>query len=216
MSVGGYDEGYADGKAEGMEQGFEEGVLSVPSYYAEYINFGGEVFPENYNFVMKVRKSIGINFMRSQNLKSIKLIADDTTHTINMQQIYRECATLEIVDLTEYGRKITNASYMFFQAKAIKSVYGALDVSECTSFTNWLNGAPNLEDIEFAPGTIKISIPFSWNDKLTDASVQSIIDGLADLTGQTAQTLTFTGTVGNKLTQAQKDAISAKNWTLAY
>jgi endonuclease I len=47
-------------------------------------------------------------------------------------------------------------------------------------------------------------------------SVQSIVDALKDLTGATAQTLTFHADVGGKLTDAQKATITAKNWTLVY
>ena len=73
----------------------------------------------------------------------------------------------------------------------------------------------SLEDITFE-GEIGKNISFSQCEKLTDASVQSIIDHLKDMTDATAPTLTFHATVGSKLTQVQKDTISAKNWTLAY
>ena len=46
--------------------------------------------------------------------------------------------------------------------------------------------------------------------------MQSIIDGLKDLTGAESQTLTFHSAVGNKLTDTQKATITAKNWTLVY
>ena len=54
------------------------------------------------------------------------------------------------------------------------------------------------------------------NGYLSDETIQSIIDGLADLTEQTTQTITFYATVGAKLTDEQKATITAKNWTLAY
>ena len=65
-------------------------------------------------------------------------------------------------------------------------------------------------------GTIGTSIGFPQSNLLTAESVQSVIDHLKDLTGQTAQTLTFHATVGGNLTAAQKAAITAKNWTLVY
>ena len=48
---------------------------------------------------------------------------------------------------------------------------------------------------------------------LTTASVQSIIDHLADLTGATTKTLTLSASA--TITDAQKTAITAKNWTLS-
>lgn len=54
------------------------------------------------------------------------------------------------------------------------------------------------------------------SEKLTNESVQSVIDHLKDLTGQATQTLTFHKNVGNRLTAAQKATLTAKNWTLVY
>lgn len=98
----------------------------------------------------------------------------------------------------------------------LKSILGALDFSECTACTIWLNGCGKLQDVSFVPNTIKISINFSPSPLLTKESIQSIIDGLADLTDSDTQTLTLRATVGAKLTDEQKATITAKNWTLAY
>lgn len=65
-------------------------------------------------------------------------------------------------------------------------------------------------------GTIGMSISLAKSGKLSNASVQAIIDHLKDFSGATAQTLTLHKDVGNKLTEAQKAAITAKNWTLVY
>ncbi len=65
-------------------------------------------------------------------------------------------------------------------------------------------------------GSIDVNISFAESPLLTNESVQSIIDHLADLTGKAAQTLTLHATVGNKLTDAQKAACTAKNWQLVY
>lgn len=65
-------------------------------------------------------------------------------------------------------------------------------------------------------GTIAKSISFPHSNLLSTDAVQSVIDALKDLTGQTVQTVTFHATVGGKLTAEQKAAITAKNWTLVY
>ena len=74
----------------------------------------------------------------------------------------------------------------------------------------------SLRYVRVAPGSIKVSQNVGAANLLEDGTIQSIIDGLADFTGATAQTLTLHADVGAKLTQAQKDAVSAKNWTLVY
>ena len=72
-----------------------------------------------------------------------------------------------------------------------------------------------LVDIVF-DGAIPLSIAFNHCTKLSDATVQSIVDRLADLTDKTSQTLTVHATVGANMTEAQKATIIAKNWTLVY
>lgn len=131
-----------------------------------------------------------------------------------------------------------NMNYLFYLAEC--TAVGVIDFSACkdTSLASIFN-APNLETIRlFIPpnvaltaanfnssgalknitfgGEITKSINFSRCPNLTAESVQSIIDHLADLTGQTAQTLTFHATVGEKLTDEQKATVTARNWTLVY
>lgn len=91
----------------------------------------------------------------------------------------------------------------------------SIDITGATSTQNMFYACFALEEIRFE-GTIESSLSFAHSSNLSTESVQSIIDHLKDLTGATAQTLTFHNDVGNKLTQAQKDAATAKNWTLAY
>lgn len=80
---------------------------------------------------------------------------------------------------------------------------------------NWTLYSAKLTHLPIS-GTIGTNCYFNSCNLLDDETIQSIIDALKDLTGATAQTLTFHKDVGAKLTQAQKDAISAKNWTLVY
>ena len=83
-----------------------------------------------------------------------------------------------------------------------------------TNVTNMFRGCSSLEEI-YCEGEINISIDFSQCPLLSAASVQSIIDCLKDLTGATQQTLTLHADVVGRMTQEQKDAITAKNWILA-
>ena len=91
-----------------------------------------------------------------------------------------------------------------------------LDFSSTTNVNNIFNGCTMLTTVRFAKETLSKSINLSSCVSLYDDSVQSIIDGLADLTGSTTQTLTLSGTTAAYLTDTQKATITAKNWTLAY
>lgn len=202
-----------------------------PIYYAMKFTglFSSATFPENYDFVLNVKKAptdMSNMFMTATGLKTVKLISEDNTNDIIYQACFRDNKTLETVDLTEYNRKPTTVAYMFLGASALKSVYGALDFTNCTNTTIWLNGAYLLEDIEFVPNTINITIPFQWCTKLTKASITSAINGLnADVTGQTvtfnkyAVNNAFGINVDDESTYTDEFNTlrqSRSNWTFAY
>lgn len=100
---------------------------------------------------------------------------------------------------------------------ALEEIDGTpLDLSSATSTSNTFGYNNALKEVRFVANSISLSIIFSACSQLSDESIQSIIDGLADLTGNTAQTLTLHATVGGKLTDEQKATITAKNWELVY
>lgn len=85
-------------------------------------------------------------------------------------------------------------------------------VTDCTGI---FNGCSALENLNIE-GSIDVNISIAAAELLSAESVQKVLDCLKDLTGQTTQTLTLHNTVGSALTDAQKAAVTAKNWTLAY
>jgi hypothetical protein len=185
-------------------------------YYASKLAslFEFSEFPENYNLTLKLQKAVSIaSVVRGSNVKSVKLISVDKESTFEANHSFRECSLLETIDLTDYSRKPSTFDYAIFNSNTLKRILGVLDLSQCTS-CNYGFHSTSLEEVEFVPNTIRINIRFP-SPNLTDASIESIINGLADLTGGTAQTLTLNG-VGTKLTETQRARISAKNWTLAY
>lgn len=112
----------------------------------------------------------------------------------------------------------------FFQTfrgrRALEIIDGnPLDFSSVSNANN-LNGpfmfCGNLIELRVVANTIKYNFNISSCGNLSAETIQSIIDGLVDLTGGTAQTLTLHATVGGKLTDEQKATITAKNWTLVY
>ena len=138
---------------------------------------------------------------------------------LNSEVIYQAsrwfeyCRKLEFLEF-KGGVKLSVINSLFNQCGKLKEVRGAIDLS-----TSWQANAPFagctlLEEIRFVENSIPISIPFNPCGLLSDASVQSIIDGLMDLTGQTAQTITFHADVKAKLTDEQIATITSKNWTI--
>lgn len=86
-----------------------------------------------------------------------------------------------------------------------------LDLSNQTE-SRMFTGAPQLKYVRFEKECINITMTFNSSNLLADETVQSIIDGLADLTGQTMQSLDFHSAIVTKLTDEQVMQIISKNW----
>lgn len=163
--------------------------------------------------------SAGSAFYNTTGVKQLKWDIGCNTTGFSMDSCFRGCSA-EILELPFLETTpITNFNRCFYEMPNLREIRTPINASGNPSFNycfNTYGGATNIELVMFVPGTIMVSISFSYCEKLNDTSIQSIIDGLADLTGGTAQTLTLHATVGAKLTDTQKTAISAKNWTVTY
>ncbi len=204
-SQGSYDEGYSAGYAAG----------SFPMYKARTITFTSNTFPENTDLVVRFENLDGMGslFYKTVGLKSVKLIYD-TEEALDMKQLVREGAALELVDLTECKARPIDISWFALSSSKLKTILGALDFSECTKATIWLNGARALEDIEFVPNTIGISLDFYWCYNLSKASLTSAVNGLSS----TAEGLTvsFSTTAVNKAfetSEGANDGSTSAEWT---
>jgi hypothetical protein len=216
-----FNSGYEQGKAEGGDN---------PLYYATIFNnvFGGAEFPENYDFVLKVKKVPALSnstcswmFNNAWNLKSITMIVDEeTTLAINLESAFAISSaankTLQLIDLSRFNRRFKGSMNNFCRyQKRLISILGALDFSKVTNTTNAFQDCLALTDIEFAEGTIPVSISFANSPLLSEASVQSIIDGLMTITDGVARTITFHQGVRNNLTSEQENEIvNVRKWTL--
>lgn len=188
-----------------------------PFEYVKILNnlYQNLTLPDGYEVTLDlpIIEQVQGTFRNAKGFAKVKLTCNEG-QLVNMWNCFSYCSA-KTVDLTEFRGKISSLSNAFMAA-SIVDILGELDLSACTDTTSVFSVAWDLTEIRIKEGTLNVGIAFTNCQKLSDASIQSIIDGLADLTGATAQTLTFHATVGTKLTQAQKDAISAKNWTLAY
>jgi hypothetical protein len=116
-----------------------------------------------------------------------------------------------VVDLSN----CTTLSYVFVTCASLETIDKLILSDKITSYVSVFEWCSALKNITIE-GIIGKSIGFPQSSLLTSESVDSIISALKDLTGATAQTLTFHATVGGKLTDEQKAAISTKNWILVY
>lgn len=100
--------------------------------------------------------------------------------------------------------------------RALKVVDGTpLNFSSVPTTTNIsILECQALEEIRFAPNSLKTKFSILHSPLLSAETIQSIIDGLADLTGATARQVLWHTDVLLKLTDEQLFAITAKNWTM--
>ena len=190
---------YADGYDAGLEDGNQQAVENLPNGFIKI-----DPTWTNLTYFCAYKASLVEHLKYS-----------DTANVTNFSNMFVSCPAKTIPSLNL--QKATNVYGMFVGAHAEE--IGELNVSNIAnepSIRDMFKNCSYLKKVCFVPGCIKFAISFAQSSKLEDVAIQSIIDGLADLTGKTAQTLTIHATVGAKLTQAQKDAITAKNWTLVY
>ena len=129
---------------------------------------------------------------------------------------YHPDETLKKIILNADLSKSDNFQNSFSNTRALESIEGTpLDLTSATRVSSIFANCNALKDVGFAPRSIFLSISFSHSPELSDESIQSIIDGLADLTGQTAQTLTLHDDVKDEIRAEQRAQATAKNWNIA-
>lgn len=188
-----------------------------------YNTFNGATFPDNTDLVINLgtktiasinNQILNQSFFNSSGLRSLKISTPTKGFNTYASNSFNNCTTLEVVDLSECEPVFFTFVQVFYKCEKLKSIYGKLDVSSVTVFTNVFYNCYALEDVEFVEGSIHYDIDFKYSSLLSDVSIQSIVDGLADLTGSDAQTLTVHADVEARMTEEQKATITAKNWEL--
>lgn len=111
--------------------------------------------------------------------------------------------------------KLSNATLLFNGRISLEEVIGELDFSGITAVnvqSNSFNGCTSLAEIRFTKESIKYNLSFTQSSQLSDESIQSILDGLANVS--TTQTLSLNSGVYAKLTEEQKQSATDKGWTI--
>lgn len=201
-----YDEGYVAGG---------NGVLLYATGLSSF--FKEASFPDGTDieiYCPNFSKTLEQFAQSAKGLRKMTLICDDTSGSCSFVNAFFG-SSVEILDISKFIRTPTVATNAFIGSK-IKTILGAIDCSLLTSTINVFVNMQKLEDVALVPNTLKIGISFSGSPELSDESVQSIVDGFADMTGQTAITLTVHKTVGAKMTDEQKATLTSKNVTLVY
>ena len=214
-----YDAGFTAGQAQGGADSYydtfwdayqQNGSTTGVSYMFAGLGWTDETFKPKYSLA----RAYTANYMfAGTGITDISHLPRMTVRYGIGHMFFNSTAIAHVGEIYVDSTSLTLTS-MFQGATALHTI-DKLTVQSGNNYTNAFSNCTSLANITF-DGVIGNAISFANSSLLTDASVQSIIDHLEDLTGKTAQKLTLHATVGGKLTQEQKDAVSAKNWTLAY
>ncbi len=234
-----FDDVYAAGKSVGggggdYDQGYEDGKNSVVNVgrFCRTITFTNLNIFGTKEVVLNLDNALLLEetFRRSVT-NYFGYVPNETVEHITINcpnkiiSMYYFCAgeydsieqKLKHITLNVDTQNAKNWNYAFRYVKSVEIIDGnPFDFSSATSVTRMFDQCTALKEMRFAPNTLKLSITIPNSPNLSTDTILSIIDGLADLTGGTAQTLTLHATVGNKLTDEQKATITAKNWELVY
>lgn len=150
--------------------------------------------------------------LRTWNTSNVTTVCDAYLHGL-----FASCTNLTELDFSTWDWSKVTGSMIYFLANDInlKSInLGTFDMGNITNFTNAFSYCTSLINIKGTLSNIKVSLSFQ-SSPLTEASAMVVINGLADLTGETAQTLTLSSTTKALLTDADKLIATNKNWTIA-
>ena len=144
-----------------------------------------------------------------------------------MESMFADCYSIKSLNLSNFNTSaVTIMNLMFYSCDLLTSLdVSNLDTSAVTSmysiFYNCYSlttiiGTHTLEEVQ--AGTVKamrglkVSISFSDSPNLERASILALFYGLADLTGNTKQTISLHATAKARLTAEDIKIATDKNW----
>ena len=182
--------------------------------------FNGATFPDGYELTLNlpnIAESANRLVRFSKGLKKVTLKGNKNNNAIGLQYAFDSAKPLEIVDATEWGAGGLKPTYFnsAFSSSPVHTILGEIDCSALVNVNGTFSSALALKEIRIKAGTLARALSLGHSSLLSDESIQSIIDGLADLSGQTAQTITFhPSIVSGRLTDEQRLQILYKNWNV--
>ena len=163
------------------------------------------------------------------NLSTLDLSSFDTSAVTNMNEMFRYCNRLTTLDLSSFDTSAVNfMAGMFDNCDRLTTLdLSSFDTSAVTNMGFMFYNCNNLTTIignhtleEVQDGTIKalkgtkVSLNLSYSPLLECASILALFYGLADLTGNTKQTISLHATAKARLTAEDIKIATDKNWNV--
>ena len=125
----------------------------------------------------------------------------DTSAVTNMSSMFGSCSNLTTLDLSNFDTSaVTNMGDMFSNCRNLTTIIGTHTLEEVQEGT-----------IKAMKG-MKVSLDLSSSPNLERASILALFYGLADLTGNTKQTISLHATAKARLTAEDIKIATDKNW----
>ena len=166
-------------------------------------------------------------FANCRNLTMLDLSSFDTSAVTNMRAMFFYCSNLTTLDVSNFDTSaVTDMCNMFYNCVLTTLDLSSFDTSAVTDMTGMFQncnslttiiGTHTLEDVQ--AGTIealkgtKVSLDL-YTPLLERASILALFYGLADLTGNTKQTIRLHATAKARLTAEDIKIATDKNWNV--
>ena len=132
--------------------------------------------------------------------------------------LFYNCSSLETCGgfnsgAWHYGTSVFNG------CKVLREITHPIDFTSCTGASETFRYCTALEEMRWVANSVNcnMSNTYLWDcPNLSNATIQSMVDGLKDRTGETAYTLTLHTSIEARMSETQKATATAKNWTLAF
>ena len=158
-------------------------------------------------------------FQNCKQLEELPLINANMKKIISIRDMCGGCSALKTIAQLDISN-IQDAGYAFYGCSSLETV-PQLDASSVKEMYGMFINCPSLTNFGGLKNIGKAFVNEQIYDlykssKLSDESIQNIINGLYDMTTKGfSPTLKFHSTVYAKLTDEQKTQITNKNWTVA-
>lgn len=193
-------------------------VIDFARYASTFALATTEGLPETVTFNFDRVKNLYAFYQSKENLTVKHFILNCSQPLTDIQYLFSNTNQTNIVEhitLNADTSQIKRWTQPFYGKKNLKIIDGEpLNLSSATHIYAPFDLTAKLEEVRFVEESIPLSLSLAGQYMLSAETVQSVIDGLKDLTGQSPMKLTLHKNIGEKLTDEQKAAITAKNWTL--
>ena len=147
--------------------------------------------------------SMNSMFKYCERLTTLDLSSFNTSSVTLMGSMFDSGTNLTALDLSSFDTSaVTNMGFMFYDCSNLTTIIGTHTLEEVQAGT-----------IKALKGT-KVSLNLSYSPLLERASILALFYGLADLTGNTKETISLHATAKARLTAEDIKIATDKNWNV--